>query len=91
MSKSTKRINLSVPTEYHTQLHYVSRRLGISATSLIHRMTYEALQHMYSIVRQLPEGGSGGPEFIRRLRGESISYIESQYQGLKSQLGDEGE
>ena len=84
----TFRINLSVPPEFYKELTYVARRLGVSSSSLIYNMSHDAVSHMSSVLHQVPESG-GSDAIVKRLRGESIDYIEQQYSDLMSSV--EGE
>lgn len=84
----TFRINLSVPFQYYDDLRYVSRRLGVSSSSLIYNVSHDAVSHMSSVLREVPESG-GSEAIVKRLRGESIDHIKQQYSDLMASV--EGE
>jgi hypothetical protein len=84
----TFRINLSVPPEFYKELTYVSKRLGVSSSSLIYNISHDAVGHMSSVLHQVPESG-GSDAIIKRLRGESINYIEQQYSDLMSSVEED--
>ena len=81
----TARINLSVPVPFYDELTYVARRLGVSSSSLIYNISHDAVSHMSGVLHQVPESG-GSDAIVRRLRGESIDYIEQQYSELMSDV-----
>ena len=89
-SKSNaKRINLSLPPEMYEDLVFVAQKMGISASSLIYNISHDAIEHMASIMRQLPESG-GTDAVAKRLRGDSVSYIQEQYENLMGEIaGDD--
>jgi predicted DNA-binding ribbon-helix-helix protein len=87
VSKSTsRRINLSVPLDFYNSLTYVARRMGISSSSLVYNIASEAVDNMESMLRQVPEDGACPESTVRRLRGESVAYIQEQYRTLERDL-----
>lgn len=81
----TARVNLSVPVAFYNDLVYVSRRLGVSASALVYNMSHDAVSHMSSVLHQVPESGCSDA-VIKRLRGESVDYIEQQYNDLMTEV-----
>jgi hypothetical protein len=87
LKPTTKRINLSVPREYHANLQYVSKRLGVSASALLYQISGGSLVHMADLLKQVP-ADADDKSIVKRLRGESIAYIEDRYAELKIALSD---
>jgi hypothetical protein len=81
-----KRLNLTLPPNMYDNLTYVARRMGISASSLVFNIGNDSIAHMASIMRSIPETGATDT-IIKRLRGESISYIQEKYDGVMGDLG----
>lgn len=88
-SSSTKRLNLSMPADQYRELLFVARTLGVSASSLVVQVMGDSIHHMASVLGQV-QAGEGTPSLVRRLRGESIGYIQSQYHQLLSELNEGG-
>jgi hypothetical protein len=83
---NAKRINLSLPPEMYRDLVFVAQRMGISASSLIYNISHDAIEHMAGIMRQVPESGDTDA-VVKRLRGDSVSYIQDQYESLMGEMG----
>jgi hypothetical protein len=61
--------------------------MGISSSGLIYQMISGAVHHMYIVLKQsIP--GEASETTIKRLRGASTAYIESQYDKLRAELAD---
>jgi len=73
-----RRINLTVPPKLYSDIHFISSRMGVSASSLIFNVCSEALTHMASVLRSI-EPTETAEVVSKRLRGESIDYIKAQY------------
>ena len=83
----TKRLNLSIPVQQYQELLFVSRNLGISASSLVVQLMGDSIHHMADIMHQANEGEPTASA-VRRLRGTSIGYIQEQYHHLLTELND---
>jgi hypothetical protein len=81
----TKRINLSVPLAMYDDIIYVSGRLGISSSSLFYQVTRDSIHHMASVLRKLPKDYTDEMA-VKRLRGDSVSYIKDQYEQVLRDL-----
>lgn len=88
LNPATKRLNLSIPSEQYQELLYVARTLGVSASSLVVQLMGDSVHHMATIMRQV-KPGEATASTVRRLRGESIGYIQEQYHHLLTEL-DQG-
>jgi hypothetical protein len=83
-----KRINLTVPLAMYDDILYVSGRLGVSASSLFYQMTRDSVHHMATVLRKLPPG-SDNETVVRRLRGDSVAYIDQRYSDLMAAMDKE--
>jgi hypothetical protein len=83
-----KRINLTVPLAMYDDILYVSGRLGVSASSLFYQMTRDSVHHMATVLREIPHG-TDEETAVKRLRGDSVAYIDQQYSALMAVLDKE--
>lgn len=83
-----KRASFSLPAESVESLAYVSRRLGVSRSSLVSQMLSEALPMMEKMLRTVPEGGFSDEAETRRFRGESADVIRQRIGNLHGMADD---
>ena len=84
VTRITKRLNLSLSPSLYNDVIYVSGVLGITASALICQTISEAVPHMANMLRGLE--ATPTPDAARRLRGESIEFIEGRYQDTLAEL-----
>lgn len=89
MSKNV-RVNITMPFEMANQLSVISNRMGITRSALTVQLLDEAVPLVYGIVTQLPAFDVPLDDSkVKRLRGESVAYIQEVFRDVSSKCRDE--
>ena len=78
---TSKRLNLSLPSNLYEQVHFVSRHMGISASALVYQIILSSLPRLVSNLRNSKPDESTAST-VKRLRGHSLASIKAQYEGV---------
>lgn len=83
----TKRCSFSLPTKIASDLAYVSESMGVSQSALLSQIAGESIVMMADLLRSAGSDLSS-PEVIKRLRGESVQFIEKEVSHFMSVLDE---
>lgn len=83
----TKRCSFSLPTKIASDLAYVSESMGVSQSALLSQIAGESIVMMADLLRSVGSDLSS-PEVIKRLRGESVQFIEKEVSHFMSVLDE---
>lgn len=79
-----KRTSFTLPPEVVENLNFISRRLGVSKSSIVGDLLGKSLSPLAELLRVLPDDGSSAPDdVVRRLRGASGEHIRGQLDHLR--------
>ena len=78
---TSKRLNLSLPSEMYAEIRFVSHHMGISASALVYQIILGSLPHLVSLLRNSTSVESTDTA-VRHLRGHSLASIKAQYDGV---------
>lgn len=84
------RVSFSIPDETLDDLGYVSKRLGISRSSLVASMLEGSVPKMRSILEMIPVDATALTDGeSKRMRGMSADIIKDQIQALRDLENDD--
>lgn len=83
----TKRCSFSLPTQIVSDLAYVSATMGVSQSALLSQIAGESISMMAQLLRSVGSDLSA-PDVIKRLRGESVHFIEKEVSHFMSALDE---
>jgi len=84
------RVSLTIPDDILANLLYVSKRMGISRSSLVSSVLEGSVAHMKDMLELIPEDATSlsGSE-VKRMRGLSVDIIKDQIQALEDLNDDD--
>lgn len=85
----TKRCSFSLPTHIATDLAYLSETMGVSQSALLSQIAGDSIVMMSELLRSAGSDLSS-PEVVKRLRGDSVKFIEREVSHFFEALGDGG-
>ncbi len=85
---SFRRCSFSVPKQVSDDLTYVSGLMGVSQSALLSELIAEPVASMAYMLRSTMGQDLTKPDVARRLRGESISYVQTAVSEFMHQLSD---
>lgn len=85
--QGTKRCSFSLPTKIASDLAYVSESMGVSQSALLSQIAGESIVMMADLLRSAGSDLSS-PDVIKRLRGESVQFIEKEVSHFMSVLDE---
>jgi hypothetical protein len=83
-----RRCTFSVPRQVADDLAYVSSLLGVSQSALLSELLSEPVAGMADLLRSTVGEDLGKPEVARRLRGDSINYVQHAVSEFMHRLSD---
>lgn len=84
-----RRLTFTLTPETVTNVSAISKRLGISRSGFVENVLSVACQDMVKILDQMPTPSDGFSEpEAKRLRGESISVLQSRVDELRGHIDD---
>lgn len=79
-----KRVSFTLPPAVVDNLNFISRRLGVSKSSVVGDLLGKGLSPLAELLRVLPADSTSAPDdVIRRLRGASGEQIRGQLEHLR--------
>lgn len=84
----TKRCSFSLPTKIASDLAYVSESMGVSQSALLSQLAGDSIVMMADLLRSVGSSDLSSPEVIKRLRGESVQFIEKEVSQFMSALDE---
>lgn len=85
---SFRRCSFSVPKQVADDLAYVSGLMGVSQSALLSELISDPVAGMADMLRTTVGQDLAKPDVARRLRGESINYVQNAVSEFMHQLSD---
>lgn len=83
---ATKKVSLSLDEVLVEDLDFISKRMGISRSSLVSELLAEALPGIRKVIALIPE--SPTPADVVRYRGESVAIIQERLESARRSVDD---
>ena len=83
----TKRCSFSLPSHLVSELAFLSEAMGVSQSAILSQIAGDSISALSSLIR-----GSGSdlssPDVVRRLRGDSVRFVQDEVSKFMSQIGE---
>lgn len=83
----TKRCSFSLPSKVASDLVFLSEAMGVSQSAILSQIAGESISAMSALLRSAGSDLSS-PEVVRRLRGESVQYVQDEVSRFMSKVGE---